>query len=226
MRNGIVTAALAALIITGCATPEPKKIDTRTIAVQPRPYPSSAGSLWPGETSRNNLYQDLRAWHVGDVVTITIAEKTSATKEAITETTRKSKASGGLSGLFGITPSLGSWKGQGFTPTVNADTSAQFEGEGKTERKGELKATLTAVVVEVLGNGNLVIEGKKDTVVNNETQYVTLSGIVRPEDIDENNEVSSVYVANARIEYSGRGVVGDEQSPGWLRRALDNVWPF
>ncbi|HXI10804.1 MAG TPA: flagellar basal body L-ring protein FlgH, partial [Thermodesulfobacteriota bacterium] len=69
-------------------------------------------------------------------------------------------------------------------------------------------------------------EGKKDTVVNNELQYIVLSGIIRPEDINEHNSIPSTLISDARIEYSGRGVIADEQGPGWMRRILDNVWPF
>ena len=70
------------------------------------------------------------------------------------------------------------------------------------------------------------MEGRKDTIVNNEQQFIVLSGIARPEDINEENVISSMLLSDAKIEYSGRGVIDDEQSPGWLRRILDNVWPF
>ncbi|MBE9529017.1 MAG: flagellar basal body L-ring protein FlgH, partial [Proteobacteria bacterium] len=81
-------------------------------------------------------------------------------------------------------------------------------------------------IVDVLPNGNLVIEGKKDTILNKELQYLVLSGIVRPEDISEQNTIPSYLMSDARIEYSGKGVLADEQKPGWLGRILDNVWPY
>lgn len=216
--------------LSGCATPEPKRINTSEIPVHGRPIPSTAGSIWPGETSRNSLFQDLRARNVGDIVTVEVVEKTSAVKEASTSTARKSADDIAIKKLFGMNLNFGTsnFLGQGapFSPEVQSSYDAKFDGSGKTKRSGELSATIATRVVEVMPNGNLVLEGKKDTIVNNELQYVVLSGIVRPEDITEGNTVSSTLLSDARIEYSGRGVVDDEQSPGWLRRILDNVWPF
>ena len=82
------------------------------------------------------------------------------------------------------------------------------------------------MVTKVLPNGNLVIIGKREIRVNQETQYITLSGIVRPDDIGPTNEVSSTYMADAKIVYSGTGPLADKQRPGWLGRAIDHVWPF
>ncbi|MGB2689211.1 MAG: flagellar basal body L-ring protein FlgH, partial [Desulfobacterales bacterium] len=89
-----------------------------------------------------------------------------------------------------------------------------------------VKAYITAVVRKVLFNGNLYISGQREIRVNHETQYITLSGVVRPNDITSSNEVSSTYVADARIAYSGNGPVSDKQRVGWLGRVLNYVWPF
>ncbi|MBI5810077.1 MAG: flagellar basal body L-ring protein FlgH [Deltaproteobacteria bacterium] len=216
--------------LSGCAAPEPKRINTAEIPVHGRSIPATAGSIWPGETSRNSLFQDLRARNVGDIVTVEVLEKTSAVKEASTSTARKSADDIAINKLLGMNLRFGTnnFLGQGnpFSPEVQSTYDAKFDGSGKTKRSGELSATIAARVVEVLPNGNLVLEGKKDTVVNNELQYVVLSGIARPEDISEGNTVSSTLLSDARIEYSGKGVIGDEQSPGWMRRILDNIWPF
>ena len=125
---------------------------------------------------------------------------------------------------FGMSDFLG--QRQPFSPEVESSYDAAFDGSGKTRRSGELSAIISARVVDILPNGNLVLEGKKDTIVNNELQFVVLSGIIRPEDINEENTVLSTMISDARIEYSGKGVIADEQGPGWLRRALDNAWPF
>ncbi|MFQ5427615.1 MAG: flagellar basal body L-ring protein FlgH [Thermodesulfobacteriota bacterium] len=219
---------LAAL--AGCATPAPTSIDTSTIPMQGKGYVMTAGSIWPGETSRNSFFQDLRARNVGDTVTVTIQEKTSATREATTSTSRVSSNDIAVKKLFGLPLKLGMsdllGQGQPFSPEVASDYDSAFDGSGTTKRSGQFKASLTARVVEVLGNGNLVIEGKKDTILNNEHQYLVLSGIIRPEDLSVNNSVDSTLISDARIEYSGRGVISDEQSPGWMMRILDNVWPF
>lgn len=226
----IITAMAAAFAFGGCATPKPQKIDTSKIPVQSATRPYTAGSIWPGETTRNTLFQDLRARNIGDIVTIEISEKTSAIKEATTSTARKSsddiavKKFLGMPLNFGMRNFLG--MGQPFSPEIQSSYDSKFDGSGSTKRSGELSAIITTRVVEILPNGNLVIEGKKDTIVNNELQYIVLSGIIRPEDITEQNTVPSAQISDARIEYSGKGVVADEQSPGWLRRILDNFWPF
>ena len=82
------------------------------------------------------------------------------------------------------------------------------------------------MVREVFPNGNLYIEGKKEIIINNERQYIILSGVIRPEDIQTDNSITSDLIADARIEYSGRGVLADKQRPGWAGRILDYVWPF
>ncbi|MFQ5736252.1 MAG: flagellar basal body L-ring protein FlgH [Thermodesulfobacteriota bacterium] len=228
--TNLLGAALVFGIVTGCATPEPKKINISNIPVQGGITPATPGSIWPGETSRNTLFQDLRARNVGDIVTIKITEKTSAIKEATTTTSRASTTDIGVQKLFGLPLNLGMRdflnQGNPFSPEVQSSYDASFDGAGTTRRSGELSAIISARVVEILPNGNLVLEGKKDTIVNNELQYVVLSGIVRPEDIDESNVVLSTLISDARIEYSGKGVIADEQGPGWFRRILDNAWPF
>jgi flagellar L-ring protein precursor FlgH len=217
-------------LVSGCATPQPKKIDISNVPVKGITIPTAPGSLWPGETSRNTLFQDLRARYVGDIVTINVSEKTSAVKEATTSTARKSDVDVGITKVFGLPLDLGMsnflGRGNSFSPEVESAYDASFDGSGKTERSGELSAVISARVVNVLPNGNLVIEGKKDTIVNNELQYLIISGIIRPEDITDNNTVSSTLISDARIEYSGKGVVADEQNVGWLRRIIDNIWPL
>ena len=109
---------------------------------------------------------------------------------------------------------------------VKASLKKGFDGSGATSRKNSLSATITDIVRQVLPNGNLYIEGKKEVIINNERQYIIVSGIVRPEDIRPDNSVTSDQIADARIQYSGRGVLADKQRPGWLGRLLDLVWPF
>jgi len=217
-------------VFIGCATPQPMRIETSNIPMQGKDHLRTAGSIWPGETSRNSFFQDLRARNVGDTVTVIISEKTSATKEATTSTSRASsndiaiKKFLGLPLKFGMSDFLG--QGQPFKPELASNYDSAFDGAGTTTRSGQFTASITARVVEVLLNGNLVIEGKKDTILNNEHQYLVLSGIIRPEDLNVDNQVDSKLISDARIEYSGRGVLADEQRPGWMIRILDNVWPF
>ena len=110
--------------------------------------------------------------------------------------------------------------------SVQSDYSNTFDGSGSTARSGDLTAYMSARIIQVLPNGNLVIEGNREVRVNNENQIITLTGIVRPRDISSANVVQSTYLADARISYSGTGVLNDQQRPGWLARILDKVWPF
>lgn len=228
MKRAILILAIA--FTAGCATPKIEKINTASIPVKAGTAPGTTGSIWPGETSRNALFADLRAKNVGDIVTVQVSEKTSAIKEATTSTARSSNNDMAISEFLGLPLNFGMRnflnQGQPFRPEIASSYDADFDGSGTTKRSGELSAIISTRITEVLPNGNLVLEGRKDTIVNNEQQYIILSGIARPEDINEQNIIPSALLSDARIEYSGRGVIADEQSPGWLRRILDNVWPF
>jgi flagellar L-ring protein precursor FlgH len=101
-----------------------------------------------------------------------------------------------------------------------------FKGEGETSRESSMTASISTRVVRVLGNGNLLVAGSRQVKVNAEDQVIVISGVIRPEDIAPDNSVLSTNVADARIEYYGRGVLADKQRPGWLGRVLDWVWPF
>ena len=101
-----------------------------------------------------------------------------------------------------------------------------FDGSGSTSRDESMTASITARVVRLMPNGNLYIKGTRQVKVNNETQFIPLSGLIRREDISPNNTVLSSYIADASIEYTGSGPVSDKQRAGWLGRAVDFVWPF
>jgi flagellar L-ring protein precursor FlgH len=109
---------------------------------------------------------------------------------------------------------------------AKASIQNNFTGSGETTRDESMTASITARVVEVTANGNLYIQGMREIKVNNEVQFMTLSGLIRPVDISPDNTILSSYVADAKISYSGRGAVSDKQRPGWLTRVIDFIWPF
>ena len=109
---------------------------------------------------------------------------------------------------------------------IGASTKNDFSGSGETTRTGSLSATITARIVDVLPNGNLAVEGKRELYVNNEKKEILVQGIVRQKDIAYDNSILSTQIADAKIIYTGIGVVGEKQSPGWLARIVDIVWPF
>lgn len=187
----------------------------------------SNGSLWPGE--QHSLYADHKARIVGDIVTVTIAEQASASKEASTDTDRTTSMTAAIPHLFGLENAVKLTEDNpniDLTNLVEASFANKFAGSGKTVRKEDLVASLTAQVVQVYPNGNLKIRGGKEVRVNNEIQVIYMTGIIRPVDILANNTVDSKNVLNARISYTGKGALSDKQRPGWLMRTLDNIWPF
>lgn len=183
------------------------------------------GSLW-SEGHHQLLYADLKARNVGDIVTINIVERATASKNAETKTGRESGLEAGWSGLFELITQ--GWKIHK-TPIgtdQQIDFKNSFDGKGETTRSSYMSAYITARVIHVLPNGNLVIRGSRQVKLNNEDQFIFVQGIVRPEDISSNNTVLSTYIAEAVIELTGSGVISDKQRPGWLMRLVDWVWPF
>jgi len=116
--------------------------------------------------------------------------------------------------------------GSKLSPGIQGSGSSSFTGSGDTARRGTLTGTITAKVVEVLPNSNMVIESRKEIVANNEKEILVLRGIIRPDDVTPTNTVLSQFVADAQMYLVGDGVLDDKQSQGWLVRFLDKAWPF
>ena len=180
--------------------------------------PPSEGSLWRPSYAKSFFFEDAKASRVGDIVTVLIVEDAEGSKGAQTRVSRTSTVEAETRTLLGIAevPRL----------AADAEFANSFTGRGSTSRSGELTAKITALVTAVLPNGSLVIEGRREVLINEEKEYLSISGIIRPEDIRPDNTILSTYVADARIEYTGWGVINDKQHPGWLVRILDWVWPF
>jgi len=194
--------------------------------VRPRKY---EGSLWEENGSLSSLFKDYKASKTGDVVTVILDEYTTANNKADTNTSRNSEIKAGFSGEFNnignLQPSYSGSVGGSFQPS--------FKGSGYTNRESSLKNLdgVTARVVRVLPDGNLVIAGSRQITVNNETQTLTLAGLIQPRDIRYNMatqgyEVKSSRISDARFVYSGEGIVAQRQNPGWLSNFLNVVWPF
>jgi flagellar L-ring protein precursor FlgH len=180
-------------------------------------------------SSYRDLFKDLRAYQLGDLVTVNIVETSKASKKATTKTARQSSIDAGISNLLGWETKLDKYGVSGAFDNENmfkASMKNGFDGSGETTRDESMTASITARVMEVMPNGNLFIRGSRQIRVNNESQHIILSGLIRPADISPDNTVLSSFIADARIEYTGRGPVSDKQRPGWLMRAVDFVWPF
>jgi flagellar L-ring protein FlgH len=191
--------------------------------------PPQPGSIWPGENSKNMFFADNKARFVNDIVTIVISETTTGTSKASTNTSRSSNTTAGIGALLGLERHLQARNEElGVTPKieVGGSSSNSLKGQGDTSRGSNLSARVSARVVRVLDNGNLVIEGRRQLTMNAEDQYILISGIIRTEDITSENLIASQYISDAKINYVGEGVVNDKMRPGWLTRVMDWVWPF
>ena len=230
MKRALVYSLLG-LSLAGCirqTPPAPPPIPERNglPLAEERTVPPSPGSLFSAKSK--NLYQDSRACRVGDILMVKIVETSSGQKTANTKTTRDSSITAGISSLFGYEKSLLTDGGQHIPSltSINAGMSNSFDGKAQTMRNSTVTATLSAKVMEVTPEGNLMIQGYQEVRVNNETQHIILSGIIRPQDISKDNSILSSEIADARIEYNGVGSLANKQRPGWLTSALDVLWPF
>ena len=187
---------------------------------------TTLGSLWEEDNGRAYMFEDLRARRLGDIVIVKIVEQHSGSKSAQTTADRESSYEASLLGsVFGLSsffPTDLSGNGVG----VKASTENEFEGSGSTSRQDTLTGTIGARVIEVMPNGDLRIKGKREVTVNSEKQTMTLTGIIRRVDLDTENTVLSTAVAQAKIEYTGLGVIDDVQRPGWMVRIMNWISPF
>ncbi|MEA2102850.1 MAG: flagellar basal body L-ring protein FlgH [Thermodesulfobacteriota bacterium] len=227
----ICTVILICLFgIWGCSHAPEKRVpmvdELAPVIVEKAEEIHAPGSLWSPGSRMASLYVDSKARKVGDIVIVQVVENASASKEAKTSASRTNKADNSITNIMGLPLDKASFKGNPLSPGIGASTDTEFEGDGKTSRKGDITAMVPASVTRVLPSGNLVIRGKKQIRLNMETQYLFLSGIVRPDDISPNNTTQSTYLADMCLDYHGSGIIGDQQKRGIISRALDKVWPF
>lgn len=185
-----------------------------------RALPVSAAA--PDAAWMSGLFPDLRARRVNDLVTIRVVESVSAIGSADSNLDKNSGASASLTRLFGLESKYPGW----LDPTSLAalSTSTSFGGGGSTTRAGELTATISARVVEVLPNGDLALEGVREVDINGDIQILVLSGVVRKADIGPGNVVPSTAVGQMRVRYFGRGLIKDNLNPGWVVRILNKIF--
>ncbi|HVO19370.1 MAG TPA: flagellar basal body L-ring protein FlgH [Anaeromyxobacter sp.] len=185
---------------------------------------TTPGSLWQ-DANAGALFTDARAFREHDLVVIKIEEIADAKRSSDTDLSRQNDATGGM----GVTStSAANSVTKSILPTLSAQhtSDSTFKGSGSIARTERLIATVPATVKKVLPNGNLFVEGHRVVLVNNEEQHFYISGVVRPIDIDGDNSVKSSLVADAEIEFTGRGVMTENQQKGWMQKYLGWIWPF
>lgn len=182
--------------------------------------PAHSQSIW---SAVGSPYADHRARAVNDIVTVVIGESSESKRSAQTKTSKENSIGAGLGSfpsVFGIEAALKK------VFRIDAQAKSAHEGKGNIDRSDTVTATITARVVKVLENGNLLIEGRRAVAVNDETQYLVLSGVIRPQDVALDNTIPSTKVADAEIHMEGSGVLAEKQRPGILQRVLDWLWLF
>jgi flagellar L-ring protein FlgH len=221
----LALALLAGCGVTHIQTFTPRQRDYKVGRYEKGPEAVSSGSIWQ-EGSRS-LVADFRASHVGDLVMIRIDESPNATGDADTRLDRSSSIQFGAPQLFGFAQAI-----QKSNPDIsmgdliNVFGNSKFQGTGQTTRSSRVQAAMAVRVKKALPNGDLFCEGTKVLMVNDEELHIYISGVIRPEDIATDNSVLSSVVADAQIEFVGRGVLSENQSRGWLSRLLTAINPL
>ncbi|XQE68896.1 flagellar basal body L-ring protein FlgH [Pseudomonas sp. P3C3] len=235
-RPMILFPLLASLVLSGCVTPPPKPDDPYYAPVLPRtplPAAQNSGAIYqPG--FETNLYDDRKAYRVGDIITITLSERTQASKKAGSSMSKDSSANLGLTSLFGggvsidnPSTSLNPLKAEDLSLDVGYSGTRDTDGESDANQSNSLTGSITVTVAEVLPNGILAVRGEKWMTLNTGDELVRIAGLVRADDIATDNTVSSTRIANARITYSGTGAFADASQPGWFDRFFMNpLFPF
>lgn len=223
-RYSLLVLIILSFIVAGCM--KTVRPDTVFVPLQEKPQPA-AGSIWQGENDKSMLFTDKKARYVNDIVTIIVSEVAAGGNKASANTSRNTNTAASITSLLGIENAIiGSNANLSGKIGLEGGAANSLKGAGDTSRNTTLTAKISARVIRVLDNGNLVIEGRRQVTVNADDQFILITGIVRPEDITTENTVASQYVADARILYTGEGIIDDKMRPGWLTRVVDWVWPF
>lgn len=223
-----LVAALAAFTSAGCAShiapykSKHRKLDPGEFGERSKP---TGGSLYA--EGAPGLFEDHNASRVGDILVIKIDEKDVASHNADTSLNKTDAANYGIPSAMGLVSAIKA-KFPDVDPAKLLSTTVdqKFNGNGAVKREGTVSAVLPVRVVQILPSGDLFVEGTKVVMVGEEEHHIYVSGIVRRIDIAEDDSVPSSRIADAEIEYTGRGDISDTQRRGWLSRALSKVWPF
>ena len=181
-------------------------------------------SLW--RAGSRTFFKDLRAGRVGDIVTVVIAINDSGNLSNATSRARSSTENDNLTNIFGFQSSLPTTLKNSLPNLLNLDGKSSSNGAGSIARQEQINVRLAAIIIQVLPNGNLVLQGKQEMRVNFEVRDLQITGIIRPEDISPQNTVNYDSIAEARIAYGGRGQIADLQQPRYGSQVMDIILPF
>ena len=229
MRFSIPIIALATLVLAGCQSspvrdPEYAPVEARVLP----PMPTGNGSIYQAGYDRR-WFEDLRARRVGDMLTVNLVEQTDASISNNTSVSKSNNTSITNPTLLGNPLSFNAplINGNSSSLGFSLNSSTDFSGQGDNAQSNELSGSVTVTVIEALPNGYLRVRGEKRIGTNGGNEYVKLSGIVRPEDIDANNSLPSTKIADATLIYIGEGQIANANVMGWLAKFfISSLMPF
>lgn len=223
---GSVLTLLLALSLSACSSTQRKPIPDDPFYAPvypdaPTTQTVSTGSIYL-DSQASSLYSDIRAHKVGDIITVVLMESTQAKKSATNDIKKGSDMS--MDPLFA---GGGNISIKGVPLDLRYKDSYNTKRESDADQSNSLNGNISANVMQVLSNGNLVIRGEKWISINNGDEFIRVTGMIRSQDINPDNTIDSTRVANARIQYSGTGSFAEAQKVGWLGQFfLGEWWPF
>jgi len=231
-----VASLLTVVYLAGCASADRPSLLSTPSTARPKPiqetsanmgslYPANSGGPYVSAVSHRPLFEDRRARNVGDILTVVLNETTAAAKGSSLSAARKATATNVFDVTAGVAAPFGNFAGVRGLSNYDGSADLKSEGAGASAANNTFAGTITVTVVEILSNGNLVVAGEKQVAISNEEEIIRFGGIVNPNTLVF-NRVNSQEVADARIEYRGRGVTDDTQGVGWFTRLLFKFSPF
>lgn len=209
-------------------SPEPLTGASPVMMPMPAPEPDlfAPGSLW--RAGGRTFFNDQRAATVGDILTVEIEIADSAAVSNSTDRSRESETQLGIPNFLGFETKYANILPNGVDASnlINGSGSSESSGAGVINRQERIQLTVAALVTQVLPNGNLVVAGRQQVRVNQEVRDLTVTGVIRPEDITSQNTIRHTQMAEARISYGGRGTLSAVQAPRWGQKLVDGVAPF
>lgn len=221
--RALPVAAALGLLAAGCSSVVGVQPGQYAAAMPPvpDPPPAESGAVYRPATSIA-LFEDLKAKRIGDTLTVQLAERTQASKSASTGASKETTTDTGTPILLGDTVTSNGKE----ILTNQWETTQEFDGQGSSSQSNRLDGNITVTVADVLPNGNLYVRGEKWLTLNQGEEFVQVAGIVRPADISTANSVPSWKLADARITYSGKGLLNDANDPGLIARFFMKFWPL
>ncbi len=184
---------------------------------------SSNGSLFTTQGQNVHLLTDFKAHRLGDLVFVDVVENSLASVNSSADRNKDSGTAGGITTLAGALPIPGA---STISSVIGGLGKRTYEGSGATQRTSNVRARITARVIEVLPNGDLRIQAIKQVKINKETEQLAVTGIVRRNDIAADGSIPTTFIGDLRVEFNGKGVASKENAPGWLARLFDKLNPF